>query len=816
MSTEQEIRFRVVMDDAGVEPASRRTEASVNAVKQAVERSGVAMLKFGKDGQATAHQLQALSYQTTDIVTQLAGGQNPFLIMLQQGGQLRDQFGGVGNVFRAVGQVLTVARVAAFGFAGALGAMAYGAYQGYEEQSKLNKSIALTGNQSILTAGQVGTMARGIADATHTSIGNARELLSGLIETGAVSANNLEGAGRAAAAFQRISGAGAADVVKQFASMRDGAAQWSLAQNKSYNYLSVEQYKYIRTLESQGRTQEAVRLSLELFSQSMESRAVPALGALDRVLESSANAWSKFWDGVKGIGRDETIDEQIAYAKKLVDHMDKLRRLDPALRDKPRDRTDAERELDDLRKLKARTLLNGSEIAVAKQTNGEAIERASRAFVDAQFGVVQAGNARTLAEEQDSLTRRFFLSESSYRRLETSAQAHQDAVIEIERSRIAAEERFAKQAVAIERGRVTEKPADELRKTQAIIDAQNKLIGISTRRAELENKIVRGQFDVTPIDVFNTPRDQANLFDKQSYAGTDQFINDSKAQRQNAASELLNINRQLSIELIQDEGARGRAVIAEDERQLRIRLDLDARSADDRKEIEDRLAIWRVSRQQQLTEQLKPEWQKMVDAWSDVGRQFQKTSDEFLNGFTTRGRDAFVEFATTGRVSVKGLVQFVQAEFAKMVYERFLAQGAASLGKSIFGAVFGGGGGGGLGSFIGGLFGGSGYSVDTSGAGTIVDAVVRGTRGGAATGSNYVERDMLTILHKGEAVIPAAYNPAAGGAGVGAGGGITFNQVFNVASGASRADMVAAAQAGRQAAVADVADLIRRGNPAFA
>lgn len=42
-------------------------------------------------------------------------------------------------------------------------------------------------------------------------------------------------------------------------------------------------------------------------------------------------------------------------------------------------------------------------------------------------------------------------------------------------------------------------------------------------------------------------------------------------------------------------------------------------------------------------------------------------------------------------------------------------------------------------------------------------------RGGAATGTNYVVRDMLTILHKGEAVIPRAYNPWAGGVG-GAGG----------------------------------------------
>ena len=38
------------------------------------------------------------------------------------------------------------------------------------------------------------------------------------------------------------------------------------------------------------------------------------------------------------------------------------------------------------------------------------------------------------------------------------------------------------------------------------------------------------------------------------------------------------------------------------------------------------------------------------------------------------------------------------------------------------------------------------------------------TAGGAATGTNFVERDMLTILHKGEAVVPKAYNPSAGGA----------------------------------------------------
>lgn len=67
--------------------------------------------------------------------------------------------------------------------------------------------------------------------------------------------------------------------------------------------------------------------------------------------------------------------------------------------------------------------------------------------------------------------------------------------------------------------------------------------------------------------------------------------------------------------------------------------------------------------------------------------------------------------------------------------------------------------------------------------------------GGAASGSNMLERDMITLVHKGEAIVPKAYNPAAGGAG-GRALNVTINQTF--AAGTSRqTSMQAAADAQR-------------------
>ncbi len=74
--------------------------------------------------------MRTLPAQFTDIATQLAGGQNPWLILLQQGGQVKDSFGGMIPMLRGLAGAITLPMVGVTSLAVATGALAYAWYQG--------------------------------------------------------------------------------------------------------------------------------------------------------------------------------------------------------------------------------------------------------------------------------------------------------------------------------------------------------------------------------------------------------------------------------------------------------------------------------------------------------------------------------------------------------------------------------------------------------------------------------------------------------------------------------------------------------------
>ncbi|KTC10302.1 phage tail protein [Pseudomonas marginalis ICMP 9505] len=74
----------------------REYSARIDASRQKLGEFDEGLRKTGVSSGQTQAALRQLPAQFTDIFTSLAGGQNPLMVLIQQGGQIKDSFGGIG------------------------------------------------------------------------------------------------------------------------------------------------------------------------------------------------------------------------------------------------------------------------------------------------------------------------------------------------------------------------------------------------------------------------------------------------------------------------------------------------------------------------------------------------------------------------------------------------------------------------------------------------------------------------------------------------------------------------------------------------
>ena len=75
----------------------------LDSARQGLSAFDEGLSKTGISARQTESALRQLPMQFTDIFTSLAAGQNPLLVLLQQGGQIKDSFGGIGNTVDVLG-----------------------------------------------------------------------------------------------------------------------------------------------------------------------------------------------------------------------------------------------------------------------------------------------------------------------------------------------------------------------------------------------------------------------------------------------------------------------------------------------------------------------------------------------------------------------------------------------------------------------------------------------------------------------------------------------------------------------------------------
>lgn len=129
--------------------------------------------KTGMSAKQTAAAMRMVPAQMTDIVVSLASGQAPLTVLLQQGGQLKDMFGGVGPAAKALGGYVAGLINPFTLAAAAVGVLGLAYYKGSQEQDEFYKSLTLTGNLVGKTSGQLADMASRASVAANSTTGAA-------------------------------------------------------------------------------------------------------------------------------------------------------------------------------------------------------------------------------------------------------------------------------------------------------------------------------------------------------------------------------------------------------------------------------------------------------------------------------------------------------------------------------------------------------------------------------------------------------------------------------------------------------------------
>lgn len=298
--------------------ASRQTSEAFSRQAAATQHGTQAMNAHGRSAAQTAQAMSQLPMQMTDVVTSLASGMPLWMVLVQQGGQIKDSFGGIGPALRSIASLFTVTRVAAGGALAALAGVALAYKKGSEEADAYNRALIMSGNAAGSTAGQLQQMAKGIDQVVGTQA-KAAEALAAMASTGQVGAENLQQFSQAAIELERTVGQSVEETAKNFAELGKAPLAATLNLDQQLNYLTVSVYEQIKALMEEGRATDAAEVAQKAYAEAMAKRAKQIegnLGSIERGWRAIKAATLEAADAALEVGRPQTKQEQLAILEK--------------------------------------------------------------------------------------------------------------------------------------------------------------------------------------------------------------------------------------------------------------------------------------------------------------------------------------------------------------------------------------------------------------------------------------------------------------------------------------------------------------------
>lgn len=708
--------------------------ASTQSAEQAIDRYTRQAQAAGMSTKAYTAALRGVPAQFTDIIVSLQGGMNPLTVMLQQGGQLKDMFGGIGPAARALGGYVA-GLVNPFTVAGAaVAGLGVAYYKGSEEAQDFRKALILTGNAAGTNAGAMSDLARQISTTVGTT-GAAAEVLAQLASNGKIAGDSIGTVATAALQMKDATGRAVEETVAEFVKIGKDPVAAAKELNEQYNFLTASTYAQIVALKEQGDTVGAAKLLTDNYAQTIDTRSkeiVENLGWIEK-------AWRGVWgmtksagDAALNFGRTQGIADQLTAAQADLADLEKRAGENKIVAASAQ--LKSEREL-----LQSRITALGDQLKTQ-----QAIDQAQESYRKRQRDSIIAmhevdtleKSAWTNAEKRADALQKYDRALEKIRKTDPN-----DARLKpetIARVRADIEEQYkdpATKKTPAYRENAGTKALDQARQQYSVLQQQNSLIG--AQRGEMQKLGEAGQALVKWEQQLADIKDKKVLTaDQKSLLANQQQITvqlqknaelEKEMQLRKVATEEAqklaafqgNLNSQLqraSLGLDSNLAGMGLGDVARQRMQERLSIEQQYQQQLDnleqqhnegriskglyekesdamRKALDDRLAM--QTKYYEDVDAAQADWSlgarsafaSYLEQARDVAGQ---TRTLFSNAFSSM-EDAVANFAITGKLSFSDFAKSVLADMARIATRQAITGIAGSLFGSAIGGFFGGG-----------------------------------------------------------------------------------------------------------------------------
>ncbi len=633
------LRYRAAQ--LGVSSEAGQLIERIDRFDQAARRGAGGVAQLGVSAGQTQAALRMLPAQITDIFTSLASGAPIGLVAIQQGGQIKDSFGGIVPAGRALLGVLTPTVLAIGAVAAVAGVAALALHQVQGEQAAYSAALVGSNNAIGETVGSLQDYARRVAAAGGT-VHAAAEAVAALAATGRVSGEQLASGAEVATRAQRLLGRSVQDTARIYADLARDPVATVQKLNEGTNFLTASVLRQIMAYQSAGRAREAAALAQQAYGEQQKKvldDAEARLGTLERAWKAVGDAAKGAWDKILNVGRPESLAEKIAAQQAVLAGLQASvdRRRSPG--------SSVDRSSDEQARLEKRLAAEKERLASLKEQQAledkaaraqaarvaseqDKLEELGAARQGARAGLAKAQVDERLAVTLAGLEELRRLTDDWFRQDEVDERTHQANLLAIDQAGIKAQLDALEEKRSIEAGRVTGSVEDALGKQAALVSLAAQRVELQRKLLDLQAQEASGARDIAP-KARTTGRDALNAFKAQDEA------NAAEALRNRPETDLAALQKR--IDAVLSAQARG---VAE------VRLQTDAWTTS---EIDGRQRVIELNRETAAQlEALLPEVRAVMGANSAATldfelkiKQLKASTDELQTAFAGAFQNSF-------------------------------------------------------------------------------------------------------------------------------------------------------------------------------